>query len=171
MALSQSIVLYRPSPATSTLASSIHASGSLISTRYFTATTGTAIATELLYRILIDILNRILHSAQRFTSSKLDQLSSYLERRRLERYNERLGAAKEARECSGSGDKNTNGGLRIVEEVGKVAEERGFVAGAHCPMTGGDREPRPPRWVAEVLKGAKEGRMEERDFWIHTHTG
>ncbi|KAF2656705.1 hypothetical protein K491DRAFT_691750 [Lophiostoma macrostomum CBS 122681] len=165
MTLSQSMVLYRPPPTTSSLSTTTGStSGSLISTRYFTASTGTAIATELLYRLLFDILNRILHSVQRFTSAKLDQLSIYLERRRLERQNERLEAARAVRE--GSADKN--GRLRIVEEVGKAAEERGFIA--HCPMKG-DKEPRPPRWVASVLKGAEEGRMEERDFWIHTHTG
>lgn len=171
MTQSQSMVLYRPSSGQTTL-STTTTYRSLVPSRFFTASTGTAIATELLYRILIDIINRILHSVQRFTSTKIDEFSSFLERRRVERQNERLEAAKAAKGNAASGN---GGGLRIVEEVGRVAEERGFIQ--HCPMTGREWEeggrgpPEPPRWVKGVLKGVEEGRMEERDFWIHTHTG
>jgi hypothetical protein len=67
------------------------------------------------------------------------------------------------------------GRLKIVEEVGKLAEERGFFT---CPLTGHKmdarvegrrRPPGPPMWVRGVLQGIEEGRMEERDFWIQTH--
>lgn len=70
---------------------------------------------------------------------------------------------------------NSAEGLRIVEEVGKLAEERGFIM---CPMTGHQMDarmsgkrgaPSPPMWVRGVLQGIDEGRMTERDFWIHTH--
>lgn len=65
-------------------------------------------------------------------------------------------------------------GLRIVEEVGKLAEDRGFIS---CPVTGQsmdarmDGPPGPPMWVKGVLEGIEEGRMHDRDFWIQTHEG
>lgn len=64
-----------------------------------------------------------------------------------------------------------DGGLEIVHEVGKLAARQGFIA---CPMKGADTNsggPKPPKWVSDVLDGIEEGRMEEEDFWIHTHTG
>lgn len=59
----------------------------------------------------------------------------------------------------------------IVEEVGRLAAQRGFIT---CPMTGADVRgggPQPPKWVMGVLEGIEEGRLEEKDFWIHTHIG
>ena len=157
----QSLVLYRPSPPSALTTTS--SSRSLISSRLFTAQTGTAIATELLYRLLIDIINRFLSHFQQFASHRLDQFSSWLEQKAQERQQRQL----EARAKKESG-------LQIVEQVGKLAEERGFV----CPM-GSGREPQewmqrrgppePPMWVRSVLEGVREGRMEERDFWIQTH--
>lgn len=67
--------------------------------------------------------------------------------------------------------------LKIVEEVGKLAEEKGFIT---CPMTGQSLDkrvdgtkgpPGPPTWVKGVLEGIEEGRMLDRDFWIQTHEG
>jgi len=161
MTVSSSLTLYRPGPSTSLTTRSF--SSSLISSHLFTQQTGTAILTELAYRILIDIINRFIHSFQRLASHSLDSASSFIERRLQERRN-RLDAA-----TSGTG----NEGLKIVEEVGKLAEERGFVT---CPLTGMDMGKEegmrgPPRWVRGVLDGINEGRMKERDFWIHTHTG
>lgn len=157
--VSQSLVLYRPS-SPSTLATRSTAT-SLVSSRLFTATTGTAIATELLYRLLWDIVNRLLHSFQAFASERLDRFSSYLEQRANER---RLAAQNK---------KNNDGNeLKIVEQVSKLVEEKGFGGSFDCPMSGGQRKgPTPPRWVQGVLQGVEEGRMQERDFWIHTHTG
>ncbi|KAF2022115.1 hypothetical protein BU24DRAFT_458003 [Aaosphaeria arxii CBS 175.79] len=159
---SSSMVLYRPGPSSS-LTTTSH-STSLLPARLFTAQTGTAIATELLYRLLMDILNRLIHSLHKFASSRLDQLSAHLEKRAALRQQQHLDAAA-AREQ----------GLGIVEEVEKLVERRGFEL--ECPMGGGagggmggiGGPPGPPRWVKGVLEGVREGRMEERDFWIHTH--
>ncbi|RYO27644.1 hypothetical protein AA0113_g7748 [Alternaria arborescens] len=164
MAASSSLTLYRPGP--SNALSTRSYSTSLISSRLFSQQTGTAIATELLYRILIDIINRFLCSFQRLASRGIDEASSWMERKLQER-RDNLNAAKA----------NAREGLKIVEEVGKLVEHRGFVT---CPMTGhamdataeGKRElPGPPQWIRGVLAGIDEGRMVERDFWIHTHTG
>ncbi|CAN9152738.1 unnamed protein product [Alternaria alternata] len=153
---------HRPSNALSTRSYST----SLISSRLFSQQTGTAIATELLYRILIDIINRFLCSFQRLASRGIDEASSWMERKLQERRDNLNAAKASARE-----------GLKIVEEVGKLVEDRGFLT---CPMTGhamdataeGKRElPGPPQWIRGVLAGIDEGRMVERDFWIHTHTG
>ena len=159
MTVFSSLTLYRPEPSTSLTTRSF--SSSLISSHLFTQQTGTAILTELAYRILIDIINRFIHSFQRLASHGLDSASSFIERKLQER-RDWLDA--------GAGE---DGGLKIVEEVGKLAEERGFVT---CPLTGSEmgREEGmrgPPRWVRGVLDGIDEGRMKERDFWIHTHTG
>ncbi|KAF2795530.1 hypothetical protein K505DRAFT_11801 [Melanomma pulvis-pyrius CBS 109.77] len=137
MALAQSLVLYRPSTALATVSTSpSHALA--LSTRLFTQQTGTAIATELLYRLLLDVLNRLLSQLQRFATQRLDQLGSFLEQRARERQAARL--EDEAAVASGR--------LQIVEQVGKVALERGFVHA--CPMTGKAAEgprarPGPPR--------------------------
>ncbi|KAF9699079.1 hypothetical protein EKO04_003243 [Ascochyta lentis] len=154
MTVSQSLVLYS-APSSTTLSTRPSAT-SLISSKFFTQQTGTAIATELLYRILFDIIQRFLTSFQRLASKGMDRCSSWLERKLQER-DERRAKAKE--------------GLQIVEEVGKLASQRGLIT---CPMTGADVNgggPQPPRWVRGVLEGIEEGRMEEKDFWIHTHTG
>ncbi|CAN9264653.1 unnamed protein product [Alternaria alternata] len=164
MAGSSSLMLYRPGPSNSLSTRSY--STSLISSRLFSQQTGTAIATELLYRVLIDIINRFLCSFQRLASRGIDEASLWMERKLQER-RDNLNAAKA----------NAREGLKIVEEVGKLVEHRGFVT---CPMTGhamdataeGKRElPGPPQWIRGVLAGIDEGRMVERDFWIHTHTG
>jgi hypothetical protein len=66
-------------------------------------------------------------------------------------------------------------GLKILEEVGRLAEERRFIS---CPLTGHKMDarvqgrrgsPGPPMWVRGVLQGIEEGRMEEKDFWIQTY--
>lgn len=169
MTPSQSLVLYRPSSSTSSASvTTTSPNRTLISSRLFTATTGTAIATELLYRILIEIINRLLHSFQNFASARLDQLSSFLERKSLEREEER----KRRADASASSKKGDGKGLGILEEVERLNEDRGGFA---CPMGGehggyGGRRnpPAPPRWVRVVLKGVEEGRMQKRDFWINT---
>lgn len=161
MTASQSLVLYRPGPSTA-LASSPSA-GSLISSRFFTRQTGTAIATELVYRILFDIINRLLSSFQRLASKGIEECSSFIQRR-LQEHRDKLAAAK-----GSAAD-----GLRIVEEVGKLAEKRGFIT---CPITGESMEdgkrspPGPPMWVKGVLEGIDDNRLHERDFWIQTHEG
>ncbi|KAJ4984300.1 hypothetical protein SVAN01_10205 [Stagonosporopsis vannaccii] len=154
MTTSQTLVLYSPPPTTRTV--SIRSSmSSLIPANFFTQQTGTAIATELIYRVLFDIVQRFMASFQRLASKGIDQCSSWLERKMQER-RERQERARD--------------GLEIVQEVGKMAAHSGFVT---CPMTGAETngEPQPPRWVRGVLEGIEEGRMEEKDFWIHTHTG
>ncbi|KAF1841488.1 uncharacterized protein K460DRAFT_168334 [Cucurbitaria berberidis CBS 394.84] len=164
MAASQSLVVYRPGASTTLAARPL--SASLISSRFFTQQTGTAIATELLYRILFDILNRLISSFQRLASKGMQKCSSFIEQK-LQEQRDRLAAAK-----AGAAE-----GLKIVQEVGKLAEERGFIT---CPMTGhtmdaileGKRAPPgPPMWVREVMEGIDEGRIHDRDFWIQTHEG
>ncbi|KNG47235.1 Metallo-dependent phosphatase [Stemphylium lycopersici] len=162
MTVSSSLVLY--SPGSSTTMTGRSSASSLISSRLFSQQTGTAIATELLYRILIDIINRFLSSFQRLAARGMDSASTWMERKMQER-RDRLDAAK-----AGAGE-----GLGIVEEVVKLSEERGFVT---CPMTGrvmdmgveeARRPPGPPQWIQGVLRGIDEGRMSERDIWIQTH--
>jgi hypothetical protein len=151
MTSSTSLVLYRPSPSSYLTATSSRTS--LISSRFFTQQTGTAIATELLYRILIDIINRFLSSFQHLASRGMEEATSWVERK-MQKRSERLAAAKH-----GDGE-----GLRIVEEVGKLAEQRGFVV---CPMNG-EGGPRPPPWVRNVLVGIEEGRLHSRDFYTNS---
>ncbi|KAH7079225.1 Metallo-dependent phosphatase-like protein [Paraphoma chrysanthemicola] len=146
-----SLVLYRPGTSTS-LSQSLSPT-SLISSRLFSQQTGTAIATELLYRILFDIINRLLSSFQRLASKGMEEATSWIEQKMQER-RDRLAAAK------GSAD----GELKIVEEVARLAEGNGFVK---CPM-GGERDgPTPPPWVRSVLVGIEEGRMQARDFYTN----
>ncbi|CAO2657618.1 Nn.00g037440.m01.CDS01 [Neocucurbitaria sp. VM-36] len=160
---SQSLVLSRPIPS-STLATR-SSSSSLIPSNFFTQQTGTAIATELLYRILFDILNRLLSSFQHLASKGFEECSSFIEQKLQER-RDRLEAAKSS----------AAEGLKIVQEVGKLAGERGFIT---CPMTGRPMNAAPrgkngvpgPPWARGVLEGIDEGRMHERDFWIQTHEG
>jgi hypothetical protein len=159
MTASSSVVLYGRGPSTTLAARS--SPTSLMSSRLFSQQTGTAIATELLYRLLFDILNRLLASFQRLASRGMEECSSWMERKLQER-RERLETAKE-------------GDIKIFKEIGKLAEERGFVT---CPLTGHKMDarmegrrgpPGPPMWVRGVLQGIEEGRMEESDFWIQTH--
>ncbi|ORY19887.1 hypothetical protein BCR34DRAFT_582089 [Clohesyomyces aquaticus] len=175
-----SLTLYRPAPSSSL--STTSRSDTLIPSRLFTAQTGTAIATELLYRILVEILNRLFSKFQHFASERLDQLSEYLETRARERREATMASAAAAANAKVGGDGGEKGGLGIVDEVGKLVKERGF----ECPMTGkegrGPREwmekrrmggktglPAPPRWVRGVMDGIEEGRLESRDFWVQTH--
>jgi hypothetical protein len=132
---------------------SASSSASLISSRLFSQQTGTAIATELLYRILFDIINRFLATFQRLASHGMEEASSWLERKMQER-RERLQQAKDS----------TAQGLGIVEEVSRVAENRGFIT---CPMGGEAGGRRQPPWVKSVLEGIEEGRMHDRDFYTN----
>jgi hypothetical protein len=151
MSASSSLVLYRPGPSTSLSKTSSPAS--VISSRLFSQQTGTAIATELLYRILFDIINRFLTSFQRLASKGMEEASSWIEQKMQER-RERLAAAKNS----------ASDGLRIVEEVGKMAEGNGFIK---CPLGGERGGPTPPPWVQSVLLGIDEGRMQARDFYTN----
>lgn len=169
MAPSNSLVLYRPS-SSSSLTTSSNSSRSLAPARLFTAATGTAIATELVYRLLWDIIHRLLDSLQRFASDRMDRLSELWEQKMAERKERQNEVANAKAEGNGSGK-----GLGILEEVERLNEERN--AGLQCPRggmmnaNGPMGPPQPPRWVMGVLEGVKDGRMEEKDFWIHTHTG
>jgi hypothetical protein len=152
--------------------------------RLFTAATGTAFLTELVYRILIDIINRVLNTAQTIAGQGLDRLSSYFEQRASERRERaELQAKLQASQASssdghtdrdggGGGGGGRNGGQRgrsVLEEVQKLVGQKG-PAGVEfgCPMDGRG-PPGPPIWVRGVLQGIEEGRMEERDFWVQTH--
>ncbi|KAF1933968.1 uncharacterized protein M421DRAFT_147 [Didymella exigua CBS 183.55] len=155
MTASQSLVPY--SAPTSIMLSSRPSASSLIPAGFFTRQTGTAIATELLYRILFDIVQRFMATFQRLAAKGMDQCSSWLERKMQERRYRQ----------ANSEDRR----LEIVHEASKLAARQGFIT---RPMTGADTNgggPPPPRWVRDVLDGIEEGRMEEKDFWIHTHTG
>jgi len=157
MVLARDLVLYRPSPPSNALALPSPSRSLALTSRLFTQTTGTAIATELLYRLLWDILNRLATHLHKFATERLDQLGSFLEQRALARR-----ASSRAVEI-GAGD------LKIVSEVGKLAGESGFAA---CPMGGAEgRGRRPPSWVLSVLEGAQEGRIESREFWINGLVG
>ena len=149
---SQSLVLYRGASSSTSLAAST-TSTSLLPSRLFNAQTGTAIATELLYRLLIDIINRILQTVHKFASSKLDDLSDYIEKRSIER-RERWAAEKDRKDTESS---------RILDEVRRVRQDDGsaFI----CPLTGDKPRGGPPRWVKGVLTGVRDGRMQSRDFY------
>lgn len=170
MTASSSLILYRPSPSANTMTPhSSSTSNTLIPSRLFTQATGTAIATELLYRILLDIINRLLSSLQHLAARSMDDASTWMQRKLAER-RDRLAAAAKASPTDDSG-------MKIVQEVSRLAEKQGFVS---CPLTGhamdvervkARRGPQggPPMWVRGVMRGIDEGRMEERDFWIQTH--
>ncbi|KAF2034390.1 hypothetical protein EK21DRAFT_85435 [Setomelanomma holmii] len=152
MAASSSLVLYRPGPSSSLTTQS--SATSLISSKRFSQQTGTAIATELLYRILFDIINRFLNSFQRLAARGMEDASSWIDQKMQER-REKLAAAR-----SGTG-----GQLKIVEEVAKLTEGNGFIK---CPMSGKtDGGPTPPPWVQSVLVGIEEGRMQAWDFYTN----
>ncbi|KAF3045455.1 hypothetical protein E8E12_005599 [Didymella heteroderae] len=155
MTASQSLILYS-APTSATLSTRPSAS-TIISADFFTRQTGTAIATELLYRILFDIVQKFLAAFQRLAARGMDQCSTWLERKMQERRERHANPA--------------NQGLEITQEVGKLAAKQGFIT---CPMTGADTNgggPQPPRWIRNVLEGIEEGRMEDKDFLIHAHTG
>jgi hypothetical protein len=145
---------------------------SLVPASFFTHQTGTAIATELLYRLIFDILNRVLMTFQRLAARGVDEGAAWLGRKMVERRERRRRTTATA-----DADADAREGLGIVEQVGKAAVGRGFVT---CPLGGVEasrgaggrgRGPQPPRWVRGVLEGIEEGRMEESDFWINMHTG
>lgn len=145
MSTSSELVLYRPSRLTSRSYSSF-----LTSSNVFSQQTGTAIATELLYRIFFDILNRLLVSSQRLVSRSIDEASSFIKQKLRERREQRA-----AQEDS------------IVGQVEKLVSRREFKA---CPMTnnrGGRKNLEPPRWVNSVLQGIEEGRMCKEDFYTN----
>lgn len=146
MTISQSLVLY--SSSISTTLSTEPRVTSLIRSSYFARHTGAAIAIELLYRIIFDIIQRLLTSFQHIASNCIDHCS-WVERKMQER-RERLASPIDR--------------LEIFDEVGKLAVQNGFIA---CPMTGFDMQrggQQPPQWAKVVLEGIEEGRMEEKDF-------
>ncbi|KAH7406069.1 Metallo-dependent phosphatase-like protein [Phaeosphaeria sp. MPI-PUGE-AT-0046c] len=149
---SSSLVLYRSGPSSSM--TTTQSPASLISSRLFSQQTGTAIATELLYRLLFDIINRFLATFQRLASKSMDEASSWIERKLQER-RERLQEAKA---------RSTNG-LHVVEEVDKLAESSGFIT---CPIGGNSGARRQPPWVKSVLEGIEEGRLHDRDFYTNS---
>ncbi|KAF2476533.1 uncharacterized protein BDR25DRAFT_300493 [Lindgomyces ingoldianus] len=195
MTTSTALTLYRPSdPIPSSTLTTTPRANSLISSRLFSQQTGTAIATELLYRILIELLNRLFCTLQRFASERLDKLSSFLEQRAQERREARVVAAEAAKMEKGAIGGGGGGGLGIVEEINKLSSSRGegfgFGPGVACPITtsgsagtngkelpkwmkkrGINEPPKPPRWVKSVFEGIGEGRLEVSDFWMNTHMG
>ena len=172
--MSSALVPYRNGPSSTTLTPSLYtnATTALLPSRLFTAQTGQALATELLYRLLFDMLNRLLHTLHRSLAHQLDSFAGFLERRYAQAQttcSETLDAVKAARKK----DANGKGGLRISKEVERVAAERGFFGGpggagfTPCSSTGRGEWRRPNGWVGEVLDGIQEGRMVEKDFWVH----
>ena len=178
--MSSALVPFRGSTTATALTTSPYANTSaLLSSRLFTAQTGQALATELLYRLLFDILNRLLTTLHRTLAHQLDRFSSFMERRYVQAQSETLDAVKAAREVDANATRDGRGGgsagLRITEEVGKAAMQRGFigspcvtgVALTACPSTESGEWKMPRGWVGNVLEGIQEGRMVEEDFWGH----
>jgi hypothetical protein len=163
MAIANDLVLYRPS-ASSTALSATSASRSLaLTSRLFNQTTGTAIATELLYRLIWDIINRLATHVHRFAAERLDRLGSFLEQRAIARQEARATRLEES---------------EILKEVAAAREDSMDGFGIACPLTGrsmgemgNGRRGGPPSWVLSVLKGAEEGRIESREFWINGLVG
>jgi hypothetical protein len=56
-------------------------------------------------------------------------------------------------------------GHNIVKEVGKMAEQSGFIT---CPIGGDSGARRQPPWVKSVLEGIEEGRLHDRDFYTNS---
>ncbi|KAF2814748.1 uncharacterized protein BDZ99DRAFT_184128 [Mytilinidion resinicola] len=123
-------------------------------TRVFTAQTGTAIATELLYRLLWDILQRVLSSLQGFASKRLDALSAYLDQRNQEREALRLEKLAKKEEALGIVEavEKLESGKRWKHAMGGWA---GGAPGAVCPMTGAPvgGPVGPPWWVKSAAQG------------------
>ena len=71
---------------------------------------------------------------------------------------------QERRESLLEAQSKVSEGLKIVQEVGKIAEERGFIK---CPMGRQAAGPRQPPWVKSVLSGIEEGRMQDMDFYTN----
>lgn len=165
--MSSALVPYRTPTTSTSLTPSRYAT--TLSARLFTAQTGQALAAELFYRLLFDVLNRVLHTLHRELTFQLEKLSSFLERRYASR-SETLDAVKAAQR---EADTHGTEGLRITEEVSKAAMHRGFIGGpggggfTPCSTSQGGGWRRPRGWVGDVLDGIQEGRMVERDFWVH----
>lgn len=122
---SQSLILYRPSSSSLT---SPQSSSSPNLFRFFTPETGTHIATELLYRILVAICQRVFNSFEEFATRRLDQFANYLER------------AKEARKES-----------KVMKELAVQEREMGKETWA-CPLTGKGGEKEPPVWMKKRME-------------------
>lgn len=60
---------------------------------------------------------------------------------------------------------NSADGSHIVEEVGKLAYDSGFVT---CPVGGKGVAARGPPWVKSVLGGIEEGRLHDQDFYTNS---
>jgi hypothetical protein len=164
---SSALVPCRGPTASTTLTTTSHSSSFLLPIHLFTAQIGHALATDLLYHLLFDIINRLLRVVHCFASKQLDTFSTFLKSKSME-WREAREAAKAAKEAAAA-----NNQLRIVEEVGRAAMERGVIGpgGMACPMgkdgaRRGGRGGKPPGWVGAVLEGMNEGRMVERDFWM-----
>jgi hypothetical protein len=152
MTASSSLVLYRPGSSSSLATKPLPTS--LISSRLFSQQTGTTIATELLYRLLFDIINRFLHAFQRIAARGVEDATSWIEQKMQER-RERLQAAKD----------HGIEPLKITQEVSKLAQDQAFVM---CPMGGEAVGTRQPPWVKSVLEGIEEGRLHDEDFYTNS---
>lgn len=84
----------------------------------------------------------------------MEEATSWIEQKMQER-RERLQAAM---------NQGTEG-LKIVQEVGKLAQDRGFIT---CPMGGEIGGTRQPPWVKSVLEGIEEGRLHDEDFYTNS---
>jgi hypothetical protein len=159
MAASNALVPYSSSFSTST--SLTTRSTPLGLTRVFTAQTATAIATELLYRILWDILQRLLTSLQGYAGRRLEALNTYLHERHKER--EALRQGKVSEELAKKKE-----GLGIVEAVEKLDTWGHGFPGPACPMTGEARPmrgpPGPPKWVKKAASG-----WTEAEWMVQVH--
>jgi hypothetical protein len=152
MTAASSLVLYRPG-SSSSLATKPSPT-SLVSSRLFSRQTGTAIATELLYRLLFDIVNRFLHAFQRIAARSVEDATTWIEQK-MQGRRERLQVAK---------DHGTKP-LKITQEVGKLAQDQGLIT---CPMGGEVGGARQPPWVKSVLEGIDEGRLHDEDFYTNS---
>jgi hypothetical protein len=148
MTTPSSVALYRAGSSASIIARP--STTSIISSQLLSQQTGTAIATELLYRLLFDMINRFLASFQHLASKGMEEASSWLERKVRERQQAKERATEEP---------------KIVEEVGKMAEQGGFIT---CPMGGDTGARRQAPWVQSVLEGIEEGRLHDRDFYTNS---
>ena len=113
----------------------------------FSAQTGTALATELLYRLLWDLVNRLLASLHRFAVSRLDRLSDYLQQRAEAKQRERVELQERDKQAAPSAQRSA-----LVRELEAADEPVGFL----CPMGGRwkDRPPGrgPPPWAERALQ-------------------
>jgi hypothetical protein len=99
MTSSSVLVPCRGPTASTTLTTTSYSSPSLLPVRLFTAQTGHALATDLLYRLLFDIISRLLQVVHRFASKQLDAFSIFLESKSME-WREAREAAKAAKEAA-----------------------------------------------------------------------